>query len=944
MNATPTSPSRSLRIFAAAAKGSLWLLLAASLLLTLAWGALHGWIVPRIGQWRPVLEMRATQVLGVPVRIGDITARSEGLVPSFELQQVVLLDPQGREALRLPLVIGALSPRSLWNLSFDQLYIQAPELEVRRTADGRVLVAGLDFSRGKDDAGGADWFFRQTEFVIRGGTLRWTDEQRAAPPLALREVDLVVRNQGRRHALRVDATPPPDWGGRFSLTGIFRQPLLTTHAGRWRDWTGEVHADFAEVDLSQLRRHADIGFEVSRGNGRVRAWADVERGQVVGGTADVQLAGVAATLAPGLPPLVLQAVSGRLGGKRLGNGFRFETQELQFVTEEGHRWPGGNVAVAWTAVEGQAPERGELQADRLDLGALSLLATRLPLGTATHDALQAYAPQGLVEKLQARWEGPLGAVQKYEARGRASAIQLAARPAAGGHRATPGVRGATVDFDLTHEGGKARLSVADGELEFPGVFDEPVLPMASLAADLQWQRRGDQLQASVAGLKFANADAEGGGRFEWRSSADGGPGTLDLDATISRADGARVWRYLPLGVNRDARHYVRDAVVSGRAADAKFKVRGDLRHFPFADGKQGEFLVNAQVRDVTLAYVPRATPGETGRWPALAGLAGELVFQGNGMEVKGATGRFVNAPRLQVKVHTRIPQFSRTEVHVTGEIAGPLSESLAIVNASPLAATLNQALARSTGSGNATVDLALVLPVSDLARSQVRGTVTLANNDVQITPDTPLLARARGSVQFSESGFQLAGVQARALGGDLRLEGGTRPAAAGEPAWVQLRAQGTVTAEALRQARELGFAARLARDFTGSTAYQLTLGFRRNHPELLVTSNLQGLALNLPAPLNKAADAVLPLRYENTLTRESLAVDAPLHETLSLSLGRIAGVSYLRDVSQPQAKVLRGAIAVGPGAMETLALPAEGVQANVQLDAFNIDAWEETLS
>src|SRR4051812_4561935 len=112
MNAQPPFPSRTLRLFAAVAQCCLWLLLGFSLLLALAWGALHGFIVPRIGELRPVLEIRASKVLGVPVRIGSISARTEGLIPSFTLHDVVLLDPQGREALRLPLVLGALSPRS----------------------------------------------------------------------------------------------------------------------------------------------------------------------------------------------------------------------------------------------------------------------------------------------------------------------------------------------------------------------------------------------------------------------------------------------------------------------------------------------------------------------------------------------------------------------------------------------------------------------------------------------------------------------------------------------------------------------------------------------------------------------------------------------------------------------------------------------------------------
>src|SRR5687767_13178646 len=216
MNDSPPSPSRSLKAYAAFAQALMWLLLTGWLVLVLAWGALHGWIVPRIGELRPDLEIEAGRVLGVPVRIGSITARNEGLMPSFELIDVVLLDSQGRAALRLPRVVAALSPRSLWNLGFEQLYIDRPELDIRRAADGKLFVGGLDFSRNSDNEGrAADWFFSQTEFVIRNGTVRWTDEMRGAAPLALQQVDFVMRNRARRHAMRLDATPPSQWGERF---------------------------------------------------------------------------------------------------------------------------------------------------------------------------------------------------------------------------------------------------------------------------------------------------------------------------------------------------------------------------------------------------------------------------------------------------------------------------------------------------------------------------------------------------------------------------------------------------------------------------------------------------------------------------------------------------------------------------------------------------------
>ncbi len=112
------------------------------------------------------------------------------------------------------------------------------------------------------------------------------------------------------------------------------------------------------------------------------------------------------------------------------------------------------------------------------------------------------------------------------------------------------------------------------------------------------------------------------------------PGILDLQASISRADGSKVYRYLPLGVPKTARDYVRDSVVQGTATGAKFRVKGDLRDFPFKDARLGEFRITADVRDVTYAFVPPSISRGTGNWPALTQLGGELVFERNGMQVK----------------------------------------------------------------------------------------------------------------------------------------------------------------------------------------------------------------------------------------------------------------------------------------------------------------------
>ena len=119
------------------------------LLLALAWGVLHVWIVPRIGELRPELEQLARRQLGVPVEIGQIEATATGWVPSFELRQVRLLDAQGQAVLSLPGVAVAISLRSVLRLRLDQLVLDAPELDVRLDKHGRWQVAGLAAQVGK---------------------------------------------------------------------------------------------------------------------------------------------------------------------------------------------------------------------------------------------------------------------------------------------------------------------------------------------------------------------------------------------------------------------------------------------------------------------------------------------------------------------------------------------------------------------------------------------------------------------------------------------------------------------------------------------------------------------------------------------------------------------------------------------------------------------------
>lgn len=947
MTEAPPHPSRWLKWGAGAARWALALVLAFWVLVALAWGGLHFWIVPRIDDWRPLVQRQAQRALGMPVRIGHLAARSEGVFPTFELGDVTVLDPEGREALRLPRVRVALSPRSLLRGGVEQLYIDQPVLQARRDASGRWFVAGWALDGAGGDASGADWLLSQTEVVVHGGTLRWEDALRGAPPVQFSAVDVLLRGGPWRHALRVDATPPPGWNARLSVRAQLQEPLWNPLPRAWERWSGQAYAEWPQVDFAQLAPYVDLGATtLDGGHGALRAWLDVRRGSWTGATADVALEQVQLHLAGAPEPLALAQAAARLQAGRAPQGLELTARGLKLRTDDGLAWDSTRLRLV-TPEPGAPPAaaRHELQADRVDLALLAHIASRLPLADALRGALARYAPAGTVEQLQAHWQGPFDAPTQYDARGRFAGLALAAHAAPSGAHAPQalGVRGARGDFALTQAGGTATLAIADGALRLPGIFEDPDVPVHTLSATVRWQIDGARAQVQIDDLRFANADAEGEARLAWHTSDDAQarlPGVLDLAGRLSRANGARVYRYLPLAVGAEARHYVRAAIAAGTSDDVRFRVKGDLRRLPFDGDPSGEFHIAAQVRDTTFAYVP-ASLQERGDqpWPALTGLSGTLVFDRAGMRVEGAAGSVAGHARLKVaQVGARIADLSEPVVQVDGTVRGPLADMLAFVRGSQVSQLTDGALDAMGATGDAALRLQLELPVADLGKAAVRGSVQLAGNEVRVSPAAPVLAQARGTVQFTERGFTLQQVRARALGGEVRLSGGLQAPEGERTPVLRVQAQGEASAEGLRAAAPAGALAALLRHASGSTAYTLALGMRGGKPQLLVTSDLRGMALDVPAPLDKSAEQAWPVRWQ-TRTVDGPA-GAPARERWTLGVqGRLA-LDYLRETGASlDAAVLAGRVVLGTVADQGAPLPQRGVEAAVALDALDVDAW-----
>jgi uncharacterized protein YhdP len=997
---------------AAAARAARWAALAVASVLVLGWLALYVAILPHIDRWRGSLEAEASARLGARVTIGSVAASGGGWLPALALADVVLHDDDGRVALALPRVHAVVSPKSLLVLEvrFAQVLLEAPALDVRRDRAGRIRVAGIDLGSGLPgdgrDSDAADWFFRQSEFAIRGGAVRWTDERRdSAATLALENVDLVVRNGFAQHAVRLDATPPAAWGDRFTVRGRFRQPVFAA-PGDWRRWSGELHAELPRADVRELSQHVTLPFELSEGVGALRGWMDLDRGEPVGATADVALAAVSLRLGREVEPMRFASVAGRIVATRdpLAGGApasgaqrttRIAVQDLGFTTGDGVVWPGGDLTLAWRDGGDGVPVGGTLAAERLDIGVMSDIAERMPLGTAIRRLLGELAPQGVVSRLEARWEGPIEQPQRYGVKATARGLALAAGAAdAPGTPGRPGFAGGAVELDATESGGRATLAIADGHVDLPGVFADARLPFTRLGAALQWTvapsaRPGAEpdIVVTVRDATFANADVRGSVAGTWRSGAGEGvghggryPGVLDLKGRVVDGEAARTARYLPLGLPAELRGYVARAVRGGRITGAEFRVLGDLWDFPYRRPEgggepAGTFRIAATVANATFAFLPEddGVARGAGRpaWPALTGVAGRLVVDGDGIAFDDVQARLGAVEFRQIA--GRVVDGARGAVlTMGGRTTSPLADMLTVVRSTPVDGWTEGALGSAAGTGSAELKLGFVVPLGDPAAATVDGTLVLPGNDVRFTPGGPLLAAAKARIEFDQRSFRVSQGAARVFGQDIVFAGG-RPA--GATSTPRFTAEGLIGPQALRRAADWnGAIARFGAATGGEARWSGSLAFADGDTVFEATSDLAGLALDLPAPLGKTAASTLPLSLEMRFAANG-------SETLRAALGReTLRAHFVRDAPPPgppregptgpprgdgsaprrpatasspsdgAAAPLRGALRIDDGSShraptraalaEALVLPATGVVATVAAARIDVDAWQ----
>ncbi|EKP0260732.1 TIGR02099 family protein [Aeromonas sobria] len=459
----------------------------------------------------------------------------------------------------------------------------------------------------------------------------------------------------------------------------------------------------------------------------------------------------------------------------------------------------------------------------------------------------------------------------------------------------PGFGDLNGEFWLTPKGGSASVALLNDKLDPARHFKEPI-PVDRFSARLDWWREAQGWVLYGQDIALDNPDLTLASRF--RLDLFEHP-FLALTGRIDVKNAGNADRYYPLQVmDKGLVDYLSGALKGGKAKGADLLWYGEFRDFPYEKG-EGIFQVAVPLEQATYQFFPG--------WQSLTDLQIDLLFQNASLDMHSRSTQLGKAS--SDSVHAWIPSLSPGgHLYVDAKVQGEGQAISDYLQDSPLGGSVGQALREIEIRGPLAGSVKLDIPLDGESEVKASGDATFSNNKVRVASLDLPLEQVQGRLEYDNEQTRFSNLKASLWNQPLTLnyQGRQHPDRYQvdldfKGQWDSRRQPATISSYGILNGRS-------------NWGGKLGLTLPESKPlrfQLALDSNLQGMGLDLPLPLAKAASSRLPLKVIARGREGSAEIRAVLGADVDMQTRLVygEGVPYLSrvrvDVGQPGARVLR---------------------------------------
>ncbi|GJM07274.1 MAG: hypothetical protein DHS20C10_10080 [marine bacterium B5-7] len=393
--------------------------------------------------------------------------------------------------------------------------------------------------------------------------------------------------------------------------------------------------------------------------------------------------------------------------------------------------------------------------------------------------------------------------------------------------------------------GRFRMDSHNASIQLPG-FKHPLM-LSDFTGLLNWRETDKGWQVSSPAIRVKNAEGELVSTLDLEFPYKSSP-TINFWSAGVFHDTRRIAYYYPeLVMASPLLDWLNTAIGPSDWVDVGMHLQGPLNKFPFDHG-EGESRILGHIHGASLKYAPD--------WPAINDLNATLMFDKRHMTITSDHGNILGTHLAHADVQLKhLGEDKPLDLQVKGIVDGDLTQAWQFVQKSPVKTILGgkKSLTLFKPEGAYALQLGLSIPLSKPENTAVNGDLSLLNAQLAVPTWRIVVNKLLGHVHFSEHGVQAEHVHGILDGHPLFARVETEKAGTSKQKIVAtLRGHMDVAKLATRYHTDLQHV------FSGGTDYKLTLKLMNQqmpnqYNEAIFTSNLRGLAMHLPSPLEKPA-------------------------------------------------------------------------------------------
>ncbi len=839
----------------------LWTGLVAGVVLLAVYVSLGRYLMSIVGAYQEEILAELNQRLPFTVEAREVRGEWHGFTPELVMGGLRLRFAGGEEAAvelnegRLAVdAFGSLRTRSLRG---KRLELQRLSLQGEISDDGRFRITGLGGGGGNFVPWMESFLASIEQVVLVDNTLRV-----ALPGNERRTLDLNLKLQREGRRRIVQATMATTAGTQITaIADGLGNPFDS------RTYTGDLHLDIALSSLESVRDLLPSPMLDWRVDGSLdlEAWIRWQEGDP---TLEVQMAAddLLVTSPEGDAPVPIDHLS--LQASLLDSRNRWTVYASDLILRAG----GQELALPRLQLDSWG-DTLRLRASDADIDRLNAMAIALgPLPQNLKDVFTILQPAGRLPVLQFHLEDYREPGQGWTLEARFEDLSVQS------WKAAPGVNAARGYLKLEPGGGEVLLDSYLFALSFPTLYAEPLFYDDFYGAiDLAWSGEGLKLSSEqfIARGVEGTARAIFGLAVPFQKTEVG----IEMDLLVGLEDSHPIHRtkYIPRTLNRTLVDWLRGSLGEGKVEEGAFLWRGSLGRAA-ADHRSIQLFFN--VADTNLNY--------HAQWPQVSDLDGMVLIDDTNVSVWAEHARLYGSEVNFLSAEAWLSRDREMQLAIDAAVVGGASDGLEVVNSSPLNGLLGGAFSRWDLSGSLETGIQLQLNLNRMSDfPQVEVVTRWRDVDALIRPTDLSVTDLNGELTYSSvRGLHSSGMRGQLWGEELRVEvaqlppddAGPTASAVAEAAprydpkssAVQVHLHSEIDMQSVRDWLDLE---QLAFARGRSPVIAEVLVEPGSVPRLSATTDLSGVALDLPSPYGKRADETMNLQMNLPLGAEQTLID-----------------------------------------------------------------------